>query len=90
MAAPGLDGVGLLPWPGPVRRELCVPIIALQRLAMDGLREGLQNRMPLAWSSLDSRVSKITGWTVRGSEPAGNPGMASAILDLWTYGLMDL
>ena len=63
-------------------------VVALQRLTMDGLREGLQNRMPLTWSSRDSKVSNITGWTVTASEPAGNPRMASAILDFWTYDLV--
>ena len=53
-------------------------ILALRRLAMDGLREGLQNRLPLTWSSRDSKVSNITGWAVMASEPAGNPRMASA------------
>ena len=62
--------------------------VALQRLAMDGLREGLQNRLPLTWSSRDSKVSNITGWTVTKSEPAGNPRMASAILDFWTYDMV--
>ncbi|MCZ2112173.1 MAG: YraN family protein, partial [Dehalococcoidia bacterium] len=63
-------------------------VAALQRLTMDGLREGLQNRMPLTWSSRDSKVSNITGWTVTASEPAGNPRMASAILDFWTYDMV--
>jgi Holliday junction resolvase-like predicted endonuclease len=63
-------------------------VSALQRLTMDGLREGLQNRMPLTWSSRDSKVSNITGWTVTKSEPAGNPRMASAILDFWTYDMV--
>jgi Holliday junction resolvase-like predicted endonuclease len=62
--------------------------VALQRLAMDGLREGLQNRLPLTWSSRDSKVSNITGWTVTKSEPAGNRGMASAILGFWTYDMV--
>ena len=62
--------------------------VALQRLAMDGLRERLQNRLPLTWSSRDSKVSNITGWTVTKSEPAGNPRMASAILDFWTYDMV--
>jgi len=63
-------------------------VAALQRLTVDGLREGLQNRMPLTWSSRDSKVSNITGWTVTASEPAGNPRMASAILDFWTYDMV--
>lgn len=60
-------------------------IVALQRLAMDGLLDGFQNRLPLTWSSRDAKVSNITGWTVTKSEPAGNPRAASAILDFWTY-----
>ncbi|MBE7524452.1 MAG: hypothetical protein HS109_19020 [Burkholderiales bacterium] len=63
-------------------------VAALQRLTMDGLRDGLQNRLPLTWSSRDSKVSNITGWTVTKSEPAGNPRMASAILDFWTYDMV--
>lgn len=63
-------------------------VAALQRLTVDGLREGLQNRMPLTWSSRDSKVSNITGWTVTASESAGNPRMASAILDFWTYDMV--
>jgi len=60
-------------------------IVALQRLAVDGLREGMQNRLPITWSSRDSKVSNITGWTVTPSAPQGSPRMASAILDFWTY-----
>lgn len=62
--------------------------VALQRLAMDGLREGLQNRLPLTWSSRESKVSNITGWTVTKARPAGDPRMASAILDFWTYDMV--
>lgn len=58
---------------------------ALQRLAFDGLRDGLQNRMPLTWSGRDAKVANITGWTVTASQPQGDARMASAILDFWTY-----
>jgi Holliday junction resolvase-like predicted endonuclease len=60
-------------------------ITALQRLAIDGLREGLQNRLPLTWSDRASKVTNLTAWTVTAAEPKGNPRMASAILDFWTY-----
>lgn len=63
-------------------------IAALQRLTMDGLREGLQNRLPLTWSDRDSKVSNITGWTVSAGEPKGNARMASVILDFWTYDMV--
>jgi Holliday junction resolvase-like predicted endonuclease len=65
-------------------------LAALQRLAMDGLREGCQNRLPLTWSDRDSKVTNITGWTVTASEPKGNPRTASAILDFWTYDMVAL
>lgn len=58
---------------------------ALQQLAIDGLAKGRQNRMPLTWSSRDAKVASMTGWTVTESQRLGNPRMASAILDFWTY-----
>lgn len=61
---------------------------ALQRLAFDGLREGLQNRLPLTWSGRDAKVANITGWTVTAAQPQGDASMASAILDFWTYDLV--
>jgi Holliday junction resolvase-like predicted endonuclease len=63
-------------------------VAALRRLTMDGLREGLQNRLPVTWSGRDAKVTNITGWTVTASEPKGNPRMASAILDFWTYDMV--
>jgi Holliday junction resolvase-like predicted endonuclease len=65
-------------------------VAALQRLTMDGLLEGFQNRLPLTWSGRASKVTNITGWTVTASEPKGNPRMASAILDFWTYDMAAL
>lgn len=61
---------------------------ALQRLAFDGLREGMQNRFPLTWSGRDAKVANITGWTVTAAQPKGDASMASAILDFWTYDLV--
>ena len=61
---------------------------ALQRLAFDGLREGLQNRLPLTWSGRDAKVANITGWTVTAAQPQGDASVASAILDFWTYDLV--
>lgn len=63
---------------------------ALRRLAFDGLREGLQNRLPLTWSSRDAKVTNITGWTVTATSPQGDPNMASAILDFWTYDIVTM
>ena len=58
---------------------------ALQRLIMGGFYSGFQNRLPLTWSGWDEKISRITGWTVTASKPMGDPGMASSILDFWTY-----
>lgn len=63
---------------------------ALQRLAFDGLREGMQNRLPLTWSGRDAKVANITGWTVTTAQPQGDASMASAILDFWTYDLVSI
>jgi Holliday junction resolvase-like predicted endonuclease len=63
-------------------------VTALRSLATDGLREGLQNRLPVTWSDRASKVANITEWTVTASEPDGNPQMASAILDFWTYDMV--
>jgi Holliday junction resolvase-like predicted endonuclease len=65
-------------------------VVALQRLTLDGLREGLQNRLPLTWSDRDSKVTNITGWTATPSEPKGNPRAASAIIDFWAYDMVAL
>jgi Holliday junction resolvase-like predicted endonuclease len=63
-------------------------VTALQRLTMDGLRDGHQSRLPLTWSDRDAKVTNITGWTVTAAEPKGNARMASAILDFWTYDMV--
>lgn len=63
---------------------------ALRRLAFGGLRDGMQNRLPLTWSGRDAKVANITGWTVTAAQPQGDAGMASAILDFWTYDLVEL
>ena len=63
-------------------------VTALQRLTMDGLRDGHQSRLPLTWSDRDAKATNITGWTVTAAEPKGNARMASAILDFWTYDMV--
>lgn len=63
-------------------------VAALQRLAMHGLLEGLQNRLPLTWSDRTSKVANMTGWTVTAPETKGSPRAASAILDFWTYDIV--
>lgn len=65
-------------------------IEGLQQLALYGLRNGMQNRLPLTWSGRDAKVANIVGWTVTPAQPKGDARMASAILDFWTYDLAAL
>lgn len=60
-------------------------VTALRALAFNGLREGMQNRFPLTWSSRTEKVKRITGWTVTPAHPQGDARMAAAILDFWTF-----
>jgi hypothetical protein len=58
---------------------------ALSRLAISGLMQtGSENRFPLTWSDRESKVARITGWTVTADCPRGSAKMAGAILDFWT------
>jgi len=57
---------------------------ALSGLAINGLVNDEQNRMPLTWSDRDDKVAKIVGWTVNPAFPQGSKRMAGAILDFWT------
>ena len=59
-------------------------MVALRRLAEDGLREGFQIRFPLTWSDRSAKIANITGWTVTPEAPEGNAAMAARILDFWT------
>ena len=65
-------------------------ISALRVLAMDGMRDEFQNRLPLTWSSREAKVRNITGWTVTPSHPQGTARVAGAILDFWTYDLASI
>ena len=58
---------------------------ALRQMTMEGLLNGMQNRLPITWSDREAKITNITGWTVNKSQPKGSPRMASAILDFWTY-----
>jgi hypothetical protein len=62
----------------------------LRSLAMNGLREGSQNRFPLTWSSHADKVKGITSWTVTAKQPEGSARMAAAILDFWTFDMANL
>ncbi len=58
--------------------------IALSVLALNGIRDGNQNRFPFTWSGRDEKVAKMLGWTVTAEHPRGNPRHAAAIVDFWT------
>ena len=62
----------------------------LRSLAMNGLREGSQNRFPLTWSSYADKVEGITGWTVTANQPEGSARRSAAILDFWTFDMVNL
>jgi len=62
----------------------------LRTLAMNGIREGNQNRFPLTWSSHADKVKAITGWTVTAKQPEGSARMAAAILNFWTFDMANL
>lgn len=57
---------------------------ALSMLALNGLRDGSQNRFPLTWSGRDDKIAKMIGWTVTAEHPQGNRHHAAAIVDFWT------
>lgn len=61
--------------------------LALNRLAMEGLLRGLQNRFPVTWSDRDAKIRNIQPWTVSKDFPHGHAKAAEAILDFWTSDL---
>lgn len=63
---------------------------ALTAMAMDGLRNGMENRFPLTWSDREAKVDRIVGWTVCRDYPQGSKRAAAVILDFWTNDLVRL
>jgi len=63
---------------------------ALSRLAMEGLIQGLQNRLPITWSDKQTKIKTIQPWTVSENFPQGHPLATEAILDFWTNDLKEL
>lgn len=63
---------------------------ALTAMAMDGLRNGMENRFPLTWSDRDVKVDRIVGWTISRDHPQGSKRAAAVILDFWTNDLVRL
>ncbi len=64
--------------------------LALGRLALQGLLEGMQNRLPFTWSDRAAKVRRITAWTVTPEQPQGSAASAQAILDFWCYDIVAL
>jgi len=59
-------------------------VVALGKLALEGLVEGMQIRFPLTWSDREQKIRSIVGWTVCEKHPKGSLPMAALILDFWT------
>jgi Holliday junction resolvase-like predicted endonuclease len=57
---------------------------ALSMMAINGLRDGHQIRFPLTWSSRDSKIANMLGWTVTPEHPQGSRQLTEAIIDFWS------
>lgn len=64
--------------------------LALRHLALQGLLEGMQNRLPFTWSDREKKVQRILGWTVTPEQPQGSATEAQNILDFWCYDMVVL
>lgn len=69
---------------GLLRVETGDYLAALNALAMQGLIEGMQNRLPLTFATRMEKIKAIRGWAVTDAQPHGDPVMAAAMLDFWT------
>ncbi len=45
---------------------------ALAELALGGLADGMQNRLPLSWTNRNAKINNIVGWTVSDEHPRGS------------------
>lgn len=57
---------------------------ALRALAIGGLADGMQNRLPLKFSRREDKIRNTVEWTVSSARPRGSPSQARAIVDFWT------
>ena len=57
---------------------------ALHALAVGGLADGMQNRLPLKFSRREDKIRNTVDWTVSSDHPRGSPAQARAIVDFWT------
>ena len=63
---------------------------SLSMLAFNGLANGMQNRFPMTWSTVERKVNGLVGWSVCQEFPNGNKNITKAIIDSWTVDLKDL
>lgn len=59
------------------------PWRALGVLAMSGFTQG-ENRLPLTWSDMATKIARIAPWAATRERPQGHPRAAQAILEFWT------
>ena len=57
---------------------------ALGALALGGLANGMQNRLPVTFSRREDKIRNIVGWTVSADRPRGSRTESKAIVDFWT------
>lgn len=50
----------------------------------------MQNRFPMTWSTIESKINGLVGWSVCQEFPKGNKNITKAIIDSWTVDLKDL
>lgn len=63
---------------------------SLSMLAFNGLVNGMQNRFPMTWSTIENKVNGLVGWSVSPEFPRGNKNITKAIIDSWTVDLKEL
>ncbi len=63
---------------------------SLSMLAFNGLVNGMRNRFPMTWSTVEHKVNGLVGWSVNTEFPQGNKNITKAIIDSWTVDLKEL
>lgn len=63
---------------------------SLSILAFNGLANGMQNRFPMTWSTVENKMNGLVGWSVSPEFPRGNKNITKAIIDSWTVDLKEL
>ncbi len=58
--------------------------VALRTLAIGGMVDGMQNRLPLTFSRREDKIRNLVDWTVDGDQPTGSRRESRAIVGFWT------